>query len=617
MRAALRVIGHHLRDLMNAAPRRVGVPEAFELGLFFGLAFGFAEVVAVLCRRIFFGVPAFDYTAFMAWSTPALGVASFLAIILAPTVMTPGRMRIPYPVAVFLLAGLAGFGFARVVDVGIPVWAAALLGMGVGTRMAAWARDAEGSFRRTVRRGNLIGMTALVLLASAQLVSFAGAGDGTASDGPASDGRSGPNVLLLILDTVRAEELSLYGNPRRTSPVLDSLAREAAVFTRAVAPASYTLPSHAAMFTGIRPESLGVIPWSPLAEDRLTLAEYLAQRGYRTGAFVANSFYGRRYFGLDQGFEKYRDFPLDLMVIANDGWISRSLKRALLEAVDLPAWRGRFRSAERINEEFLAWIDGEGEEPFFAFLNYMDAHAPYHPPDPYFTIFTGSDQPFHDVPDVSAPEELRQARATYAGGIRYLDASIGDLLAELKYRGLLDNTLLIVTSDHGEQFGEHGLIDHANSLYMDVLHVPLVLRLPKVVPAGTRVAEAVSLLDLPRTISDLVGAGSAVEFRGSSWRALLTSGSGRADTLRRSPILSEGLEASERHVLSLLRDTLHYIHRGDGSAELFNLAADPEEAVDVADREGMSAVVGAFAARASALMAAPVEPGTEGERGRE
>jgi arylsulfatase A-like enzyme len=247
-----------------------------------------------------------------------------------------------------------------------------------------------------------------------------------------------------------------------------------------------------------------------------------------------------------------------------------------------------------VNAEFLGWLDRQKGRPWFAFLNYFDAHGPYLPPAPYDTMYFKRPAPVaekyfetmyraYGSPPVPL-EELVVSMDAYDGGITYLDAQVDSLLLDLGKRGLLDNTIVVVTSDHGELFGEHGVISHGNSLYLPVLHVPLLLMAPGRVPGGVRVPSLASLRDLPVTLLDLAGVpnpGLPGHSLSQAWS--VAGASGIADTLfaavdfnRLLPRFPPApvLRGSMRTVVL---DSLQYILNGDGQEELYHLGRDSWE----------------------------------------
>lgn len=307
-----------------------------------------------------------------------------------------------------------------------------------------------------------------------------------------------PDVYVIVMDTVRRDFMGFAGYERPTTPVLDAFAETATEYPRAKATAPWTLPSHASLFTGTYPFEHGARGyWDPkwtvealqrmnnrgnvrgLSAERLTLAEWLSARGYRTGAVVANDvFLGERY-GVDRGFDHY----------------------------DLGIER-----APRINERALRWLDEADDRPTFLFLNYMDAHKPYNDAP----VERLGEQPPYEKPLVhrvqraihsQSPKldrsELAQIVRWYELGIANLDAAIGDLIAELEARGRLENSLIVITSDHGEYFGEYDLFGHSKDVHEEVLAIPLIVREPG--QAEGRIDDRlIGLAQIPALIAEIV-----------------------------------------------------------------------------------------------------------------
>ncbi|HEX6559361.1 MAG TPA: sulfatase, partial [Longimicrobiales bacterium] len=396
-----------------------------------------------------------------------------------------------------------------------------------------------------------------------------------------------PNLLLIIWDTVRASNLSLFGYVRPTTPVLERLAKQSVVFENAIASAPWTLPSHASFLTGALPHQLEADWTSPLDRKTRTLAEFLRQHGYDTAGFVGNTYYCSEESGLNRGFIHYEDFKrtsftqlitgsaLIRAVYAHDG---------IRHALHLDEEPGR-KNAQEINRDVLGWLRSNRGHPFFAFVNYFDAHAPYLPPAPFDTRF-GAKRPGRN-PLISeeramSREELRTEIDQYDGAIAYLDHSLGQLLDSLDARGILDNTIVVVAADHGEQFGEHGLISHGNSLYLPLLHVPLLIRAPKLAPAGQRVPQWVSLRDVPATLAELASPANRGAFPGRSL-ARFWDGSpqGRPDTLLTEVSQSSGLPArypvSRGDMRSVIAAPNQFIANSNGTEEFYDLEADKVE----------------------------------------
>ena len=345
-----------------------------------------------------------------------------------------------------------------------------------------------------------------------------------------------PNVVLLVLDTVRADHLSLYGYHRPTTPHLDALAKRSIGFDFARSAAPWTLPSHATMFTGRWPHELSVDYDKPLDDTYPTLAEYLGRHGYMTGGFVGNTIYANSWYGLDRGFARYEDARENRALSVQEALRSSALTREMMPlAVQLGLWPSDARytprkSAEEVNRDALAWLDRRagGDRPFFLFLNYIDAHGPYTLPDAFPRSFSKAGrmeliEGFRRVSNLAVPIGERHAKAdrlgidAYDDCIRYIDTQVDRLLGELERRGKRSNTWVIVTADHGEHFGEHELFTHGNSLYRPLVDVPLLI-VPPESGSGRRVSAPVSLRDLPATVVDLVGLASASPFPGHSLR---------------------------------------------------------------------------------------------------
>jgi arylsulfatase A-like enzyme len=398
--------------------------------------------------------------------------------------------------------------------------------------------------------------------------------------------RGAPNIIFIIWDTVRSTNLSLYGYGRPTTPFLDQLAAQSVVFERAASPASWTLPAHASLFTGAHPHEVEADWAAPLEAGKLTLAEYYTRRGYRSGAFVGNTYYCSEESGLHRGFIKYDDFVRsDLSQIMMGSALLRMVyaKYSLRHFLRLHEEPGR-KSADRINQDVIAWLDADRERPFFVFLNYFDAHAPYLPPAPYDTLFgppaRGRNPLISEERPMSA-EELRVEVDAYDGAIRYLDQRLRELFAALQRRGSLENTIVVLTSDHGEQFGEHGLINHGNSLYLPLLHVPLLIHAPGRIPAGTRVSDWVSTSDLAATIAEIASQDMRA-FPGKSLTQYWKGGPDAASTRVLSEVsqasgLPQEYPASHGDMVSVISGNYQLIRNTAGTEELFDLNADPAQ----------------------------------------
>jgi arylsulfatase A-like enzyme len=425
-----------------------------------------------------------------------------------------------------------------------------------------------------------------------------------------------PNVLFIVLDTVRSDRLSLYGYRRATTPNLERLAQHGIRFDRARATAPWTLPSHASFFTGRWPHELDVHWLTPLKTGAPVLAEFMGSRGYATAGFVANTGYCSYDTGLARGFTYYEDYSLKKLAFLQTAVFVKEILRPMFELGNadesglldsLPELLKRWfyadarKDASLINRAFLDWLARRPEQtrPFFVFLNYMDAHAPYKLPDRAQHRFGHRPRSRHEmrvihegwdlIDKLTLPKHyLTMARDAYDNCLAYLDEQLGVLFDELHQRALLDDTLVVIASDHGEGLGEHDLFDHGESLYSTELDVPLLILLPLESRTARVVPQVVSLRDLPATIVDLVGQGAGSPFPGYSmadlWRdserAAATPCTAFSELLVPNPRNSNhGRSPAYRGPLISVADgDFVYIRNlGDGAEELFNKGDDRHE----------------------------------------
>lgn len=424
---------------------------------------------------------------------------------------------------------------------------------------------------------------------------------------PAPD-PSRPNVVLVVMDTVRADHLSLYGYGRRTSPSLEALAKHATLYENAISAGSMTLSTHASIFTGLYPRRHGAhydlprYPGGRRLPDRFpTLAEILSRHGYVSLGVAANYGYLGPGFGLDRGFDYYDSRTATPLLRSTMPFTLRDGATDILGRFLPPCARDRTtRRAADVDAEAFQLVDRYRGRPFFLFLNYMDAHSPYCPPPPYDTLFPGKLDRFSNRDYVKLEADVLSGRrqvpaavradlvSQYDGGIAYLDHEIGRLVDRLRKRGLLDSTLLIVTADHGEAFGERSLIEHGVSVYQNQVHVPLLIHFPG--EARGRVVRAdVSSVDLLPTVLDVAGIRTPAGLSGVSLR------DGAA--LRDRDVIAESYPNGylvrysprfRRVSRAILRGPLKLIVTTAGRSSLFDLSRDPDEAHDLL-REGRKA----------------------------
>jgi arylsulfatase A-like enzyme len=463
-----------------------------------------------------------------------------------------------------------------------------------------------------------------------------------------------PNVLLIVMDTVGACHLNLHGYDRATSTTLVELAERGIRFDSARAASSWTLPSHANMFTGRWMHELSVGWLTPLDRTHPTLAEFLGDRGYATAGFVGNTSYCAADSGLSRGFTRYQDFNLpELTALKMAVLVGRAMAgvQAIvyftedwLESAALLPYIERFwrslntdrKAAAVVNRELLGWLSRRTQagRPFFAFLNYFDAHLPYQLPAGRFHRFGIEPADDHqrlliqhwwDIDKTTvSPKGVAFAVDAYDDCIADLDEQLGKLVDELDRRGVLEHTWLIITSDHGESFGEHaGIFCHGTSLYETELHVPLVVIPPGGGATKQVVKETVSLRDLAATVVDLAGLESGAPFPGVSlartWKP--PSQVALPHPPSASPVLAEVVPDNPHNrnswgVAELLpplgavkeRDWSYIRREGDVREELFHLPQDPKEQYNLADNPAAQVTLQHMRAALDRLTGGPLFP---------
>jgi len=422
------------------------------------------------------------------------------------------------------------------------------------------------------------GMTAAALVvAGAMVVGYSGRESGARVS--SLDRPPLPNLMLISIDSLRADHLHCYGYTRETSPVMDRIAEEGARFETVVAASSWTLPTHISMLTALPPEAHGVVrDGLRLPDEVLSLAQVLHDAGYTTSGFVSGPYLDATY-GFMRGFEHYDDFSIR--------------KGSTLHA---HRWITGPALASRVTEYLTRWDEGGRERPFFVFLHLWDVHYDFIPPSPYDKMFdpdyqggvTGKD--FKDADHIHrdmAARDLEHLVALYDGEIRFVDSSIGKVTDALRALGVYEDTVLVLTADHGEEFFEHGRKGHRKALYEESIRVPLIVRYPPKVPAARVVRSLVRQIDLAPTLLSLAGLPIPVTFGGDPLRryagqdltSVMTSG-------HEQP--SEPIAAfSELHGddVAIRYGRYKLIRYGEPGRidQLFELTADPGESTNLID----------------------------------
>ena len=371
-----------------------------------------------------------------------------------------------------------------------------------------------------------------------------------------------PNVLLYVVDTLRADSLGAYGNRTITTPAIDRFAREGVVFENAVAQSSWTRPSIASMLTGLHPAVHGAENRDePVAASVPLLAERFRERGYATAAFTTNPNVGS-FYGFARGFDEF----YELYERTAPGFV-RSTE--LVTTSDV------------VTQQVSDWID-RANKPFFLFVLTIDPHAPYTPPaefdrygDPQVAVSAEDFDRSRKEP--IGEHAMARIRSLYAGEVSFNDRSFGALLTHLERKKLTETTVVALTSDHGEEFWEHGRRGHGHELFEESIRVPLIIRGPARVTAGRRIAAPVAAsVDLAPTLLELAGIPPT---SGMNGRSLFAESAPDPVIHSRLRLGERELEAVRRFPWKLVLDI------GAGRGSLFDLSHDPSERADVSMRE--------------------------------
>jgi len=433
-----------------------------------------------------------------------------------------------------------------------------------------------------------------------------------------------PNLLLIMLDTVRADCLSCYGASEFATPNIDRLADEGVLFEEAVTPEPLTRPAVCTMFTGLYPRTHGVdTNTKALRSDFTTLAEILRGRGYATAAFTAASVLSGEY-GTAQGFEHYAEPSEPWWYLRNDF----AVRRFYISLTSWANWWIEIR-ADEVNRRATRWLAANGDRPFFAFVHYFDAHWPYDPPAAYDFVaaegLSAVPAPYQDPQERFAPgfrmpsDYLRMHWLRYRGEIANVDGRVGELLDFLDASGLVDRTVVVLVSDHGESFEHGAYFSHGTRLYDPQVHVAFVIRDPRF-GGPTRLPGQVRLIDLFPTVLDLLGVDSGVPAQGVS---LVPRMAGVEPGLDLPAFCQTDLEDkrpySGRASHAVRRPPWKYIESPEiGLTELYDLESDPAETMNLAEEfpeivDELSSALSEWMAETESLDLPPVELSPDAE----
>ncbi|MBN1484500.1 MAG: sulfatase [Chloroflexia bacterium] len=385
-----------------------------------------------------------------------------------------------------------------------------------------------------------------------------------------------PNVILISIDTLRADHLSAYGYERDTSPHLDQLAKGGVLFEQAYCQAAVTTPSHASMLSSLYPRTHQLYDNGYLSQEVTTMPQILQGYGYHTAAVVGVKFLLPTYSGLGQGFDEFFSFAPE------DG--ARAERRA-----------------EEVSAQGIAWIEEHYRDKFFIWLHYYDPHWSYRPPPPYDTLFYQGNpyDPQNDSMANVPPErrrivgdvtDLAHPIAQYDGEIAYTDAQIGHLLEVLEALDLLDNTLIVVVADHGESLSEHNVYFEHWALYDDTTHVPFILHYPRGLPAGRRIAGLVEAgVDILPTVLDLHELPPHPQAEGRSLLSLIEGEGAPRDMVfseQRNALAVSARTAQQKFILHRASSDIFPWHpMQEGKQELYDLRQDPHELINLLEQE--------------------------------
>jgi arylsulfatase A-like enzyme len=631
---------------------RLPIHTIIALSAWCGVVAGLFEVTTIVLRKRFFDADQIlKLSHNFIWLIPVANLIMFLALALigsALVVFWPRRGNWLFTRALF------AFTIFPALLVALPkIYAAALflVATGAAARIVPIIERNGWRFRNFVAAGFALPLTIVALLAAS--VWYRDYTKQVAENARPLPPPGSPNVLMLVLDTVAASHTSVNGYSRATTNTLNELAARGARFDCARSTSSWTLPSHASMFTGRWLHELSLGWLTPLDHQKPTIAEFLGKRGYATAGFIANVWFCGRSSGLSRGFTHYEDYVFPrLTALKNCAIVSRVLDNyevATYLTRDVLQYLGWFdavefvheavesnrKDATEVNRELLEWLSSrdQPDRPFFAFLNYFDAHFRYvlkpgrlhrfgAPPDDHYKRILIDHWQDIDKAGVS-PSGVAFASDAYDDCIADLDEQVGKLIDALDRRGVLENTWLIIVSDHGESFGEHpNVFCHGSSLYDTEVRVPLLIIPPSKskTATGLVVTEPVSLRDIAATIAEMSGSTTGSSFPGESLTRFWKRPPGGAGGVKHAS-LSElvpndrknrsywGLPAPLPPRASLKDSEWSYMRREvDLGEQLYHLTEDAHEQRNLAKDPSAQETLGRLRARLDQWTNGPLIP---------
>lgn len=437
-----------------------------------------------------------------------------------------------------------------------------------------------------------------------------------------------PNILLIVLDTTRARNLSCYGYSKETSPNLDRIAEEGVLFSNAITNSSWTLPAHASLFTGTYPSTHLVNNWNDkLSENLVTIAQFFRDTGYQTIAINNNSWINEQ-FGLERGFDVFIKMWLFFQTSNDLNTVSRSIKNVnpvnKLQIVTKSIFKGNALlnlingvygkllynrydlGGKRIVKAFENWLhrNRNPRKPFFMFINLLETHLPYKPLPDYLTPFLDGKYTLKQVKRLSQ-EPLRYITgiekidkydaeiltALYDAEIKYLDSLIGSIYNILSNSKFLKNTILVIVGDHGENIGEHNMMSHFYCLYDTVIHIPFIMRYPAELPKAKTHTEVVQLSDIFPTLAAMVSLENRLPKNQIEGKNIFTTDQNDRIAVsellgvnppievlaRKTGIAESELKHFDKQIIALRNRQYKYIQDSYSNEEFFDISKDPYE----------------------------------------
>jgi arylsulfatase A-like enzyme len=415
-----------------------------------------------------------------------------------------------------------------------------------------------------------------------------------------------PNIIFIVLDSLRADHVSCYGYERNTTPNIDRIAEEGAIFRNAISPGIATAEVHASWFTGLYLSEHGVHSGNRryISDSLKCLPSLLQESGYDTAGFSCNPFVSK-FKGMDRGFSTFKD-PDKFDAEWSNKFLDRAINR-FLKSVHFGylEYSKKYR-AEKMSEAMMDWFKNrKGDDPFFMFSIFIDTHIPHHPPLRYRRKYLREDisesmlEKLNSDPvkilsgEVSLNgHEYELLKDLYDANIAFVDGQLQRLFRLLDGSGVLDNTVLIITADHGDQFGEHGLFGHSLSLYDTLLKVPLIIRYPDQISPGLSCTKQVQTIDLFTTILEIGGVETEVHNNGRRGTNLIDYAKNDSDF--DIPAYAEQGRWNRKELLGhpfnnkkwCIRTNSHkYIKADSGNNELYALETDPKERVNLISKD--------------------------------